>query len=98
MIRQLEAEGRAEASAQQTPYHWAAAYVLMALALAGTAPIRHTASPATARSVDFRLEDRASRVEHIWTARPVADITLVTAHDASLRRALQDRHFIAALV
>ena len=33
VIRQLEAEGRAKASAHQTPYHWAAAYVLMALAL-----------------------------------------------------------------
>jgi AGZA family xanthine/uracil permease-like MFS transporter len=31
-IRQLEAEGRARASAQQTPYHWFAAYTLMALA------------------------------------------------------------------
>jgi adenine/guanine/hypoxanthine permease len=33
VIRQLEAEGRATASANQTPYHWAAAYVLLALAL-----------------------------------------------------------------
>jgi hypothetical protein len=33
VIRQLEAEGRATASANQTPYHWSAAYVLLALAL-----------------------------------------------------------------
>jgi AGZA family xanthine/uracil permease-like MFS transporter len=30
VLRQLEAEGRFEASAGQTPYHWAAAYALMA--------------------------------------------------------------------
>jgi AGZA family xanthine/uracil permease-like MFS transporter len=34
VIRQLEAEGRAPASARQTPYHWSAGYVAMALALA----------------------------------------------------------------
>jgi adenine/guanine/hypoxanthine permease len=34
VIRQLEAEGRAKAATYQTPYHWAGAYVLMALALA----------------------------------------------------------------
>jgi adenine/guanine/hypoxanthine permease len=34
VIRQLEAEGRAQAATYQTPYHWAGAYVLMALALA----------------------------------------------------------------
>jgi AGZA family xanthine/uracil permease-like MFS transporter len=33
VLRQLEAEGRFEASAGQTPYHWAAAYALMALAI-----------------------------------------------------------------
>jgi adenine/guanine/hypoxanthine permease len=33
VIRQLEAEGRAAASARQTPYHWSAGYVAMALAL-----------------------------------------------------------------
>jgi adenine/guanine/hypoxanthine permease len=45
VIRQLEAEGRAKASVHQTPYHWAAGYVLLALALAalyrfGTPPAR----------------------------------------------------------
>ena len=35
VVRQLEAEGRATAATYQTPYHWAGAYVLMALALAG---------------------------------------------------------------
>jgi adenine/guanine/hypoxanthine permease len=30
---QLEADGRAQAAAQQTPYHWSAAYALMAIAL-----------------------------------------------------------------
>jgi adenine/guanine/hypoxanthine permease len=34
VIRQLEAEGRAKAATYQTPYHWAGAYVLMALTLA----------------------------------------------------------------
>jgi AGZA family xanthine/uracil permease-like MFS transporter len=33
VIRQLEAEGRANASAQQTPYHWSGAYLLTTLAL-----------------------------------------------------------------
>jgi adenine/guanine/hypoxanthine permease len=33
VVRQLEAEGRARASAYQTPYHWAVGYVLMSLAL-----------------------------------------------------------------
>jgi AGZA family xanthine/uracil permease-like MFS transporter len=33
VIGQLEAEGRAEAAAQQTPYHWAAAYALTAVSL-----------------------------------------------------------------
>ena len=33
VIRQLEAEGRAEVTSQQTPYHWAGAYALAALAL-----------------------------------------------------------------
>jgi AGZA family xanthine/uracil permease-like MFS transporter len=33
VLRQLEAEGRAAASAGQTPYHWAAAYALMAVAI-----------------------------------------------------------------
>jgi AGZA family xanthine/uracil permease-like MFS transporter len=35
VIRQLEQEGRAQAAARQTPYHWAAAYALMALSLLG---------------------------------------------------------------
>ncbi|MFI5459831.1 MAG: permease [Isosphaerales bacterium] len=35
VIRELKREGRAEASAQQTPYHWSAAYALMALAVLG---------------------------------------------------------------
>ena len=43
VIAQLEAEGRAEASAHQTPYHWAAAYVLTAVAAAGPGPVRHAA-------------------------------------------------------
>ncbi len=33
VLRQLEAEGRLKASAGQTPYHWAAAYALMAVAI-----------------------------------------------------------------
>jgi AGZA family xanthine/uracil permease-like MFS transporter len=33
VLRQLEAEGRREASAGKTPYHWAAAYALMAVAI-----------------------------------------------------------------
>ncbi len=33
VVRQLEAEGRGKATAEQTPYHWAAAYALTALAL-----------------------------------------------------------------
>jgi len=33
VMRELKAEGRAEASAQQTPYHWSAAYALMAVAV-----------------------------------------------------------------
>jgi AGZA family xanthine/uracil permease-like MFS transporter len=33
VVRELEAQGRARASAQQTPYHWSAAYALMALAV-----------------------------------------------------------------
>jgi adenine/guanine/hypoxanthine permease len=33
VIRQLEAEGRAAATAHQTPYHWSAAYILTAFAL-----------------------------------------------------------------
>ena len=39
VIRQLEVEGRAQASANQTPYHWAAAYVLLALALVATSRV-----------------------------------------------------------
>ncbi len=52
VIQQLEAEGRARASANQTPYHWAAAYVLMAVVLValsrfGTLPARgETQAPA----------------------------------------------------
>jgi AGZA family xanthine/uracil permease-like MFS transporter len=34
-IRQLKAEGRYQASTQQTPYHWSATYALMALATLG---------------------------------------------------------------
>ncbi len=33
VIRQLEAEGRAEVTSQQTPYHWAGGYLLTAVAL-----------------------------------------------------------------
>jgi adenine/guanine/hypoxanthine permease len=33
VIRQLESEGKAQVSAQQTPYHWSAAYTLMAVSL-----------------------------------------------------------------
>jgi AGZA family xanthine/uracil permease-like MFS transporter len=33
VIRQLEAEGRGPASVYQTPYHWSAAYLLMAVSL-----------------------------------------------------------------
>jgi AGZA family xanthine/uracil permease-like MFS transporter len=33
VLRQLEVEGRAHAAKYQTPYHWAGAYVLMAIAL-----------------------------------------------------------------
>jgi adenine/guanine/hypoxanthine permease len=44
VIKQLEAEGRAKASARQTPYHWSAAYALMAVAILalgrfGTPPV-----------------------------------------------------------
>ena len=35
VIEELKRDGRAEASAQQTPYHWAAAYLLMAFAVLG---------------------------------------------------------------
>ncbi len=47
VIRQLEAEGRAVASAHQTPYHWSAAYVLTAVILValgrfGKVPARAT--------------------------------------------------------
>ena len=38
VMAQLRAEGRAAAAAYQTPYHWAAAYALMALALAALSP------------------------------------------------------------
>jgi adenine/guanine/hypoxanthine permease len=34
VIKQLNSEGRAAVSAQQTPYHWSAAYALMAVTLA----------------------------------------------------------------
>src|SRR5262249_13622636 len=33
VIGQLRAEGRAEAAAQQTPYHWSAAYAVTAVSL-----------------------------------------------------------------
>jgi AGZA family xanthine/uracil permease-like MFS transporter len=33
VIRQLAVEGKAEVSAQQTPYHWSAAYALLAISL-----------------------------------------------------------------
>jgi len=33
VIAQLKADGRFEATAQQTPYHWSAAYALMAIAM-----------------------------------------------------------------
>ncbi len=47
VITQLEADGRAQAAAQQTPYHWSAAYALMAIALLalgqfGTKPSQDT--------------------------------------------------------
>jgi AGZA family xanthine/uracil permease-like MFS transporter len=35
VINQLKAEGRASVTSQQTPYHWAGAYVLTAIALLG---------------------------------------------------------------
>ncbi len=43
VLRRLEADGKAEATARQTPYHWSAAYLLTAIALLtlgqfGTAP------------------------------------------------------------
>jgi len=45
VIRELKAQGRAEASALQTPYHWSAAYALMAVAVLalsrfGTLPMK----------------------------------------------------------
>jgi len=45
VIRELQLEGRARVAALQTPYHWSAAYVLLAVALValsrfGTAPTR----------------------------------------------------------
>jgi adenine/guanine/hypoxanthine permease len=49
VIRQLEVEGRAKASAYQTPYHWAAGYVLMALALLA---LHRFGSPGTANAME----------------------------------------------
>jgi AGZA family xanthine/uracil permease-like MFS transporter len=51
VMRQLHAEGRAAASAHQTPFHWSAAYVLMAVTLSllsrfGTVPPRAEAGSA----------------------------------------------------
>ena len=44
VIRQLQAEGRAEATAQQTPYHWAGGYAApWPLDAAGSLPIRYAA-------------------------------------------------------
>src|SRR5262249_54253165 len=45
VIEQLKAEGRVVVTSQQTPYHWAGAYVLTAVALVilarfGTVPVR----------------------------------------------------------
>ena len=60
MIRQLEAEGRAKASAYQTPYHWAAAYVLLALALVALCPVRHAAEPSRKSRPAARIADLAS--------------------------------------
>jgi AGZA family xanthine/uracil permease-like MFS transporter len=50
-IRRLEAEGRLDASAHQTPYHWAGAYLAAAVALLaigrfGHAPAAAAADPA----------------------------------------------------
>ncbi len=55
VIRQLEAEGRGQAAAEQTPYHWAAGYVLTAAALAvfsrfGKLPVHAHADRATTES------------------------------------------------
>jgi adenine/guanine/hypoxanthine permease len=55
VIRQLEAEGRAQAATYQTPYHWAGAYVLMALALAalhrfGSPPAREESTSPSSTS------------------------------------------------
>jgi adenine/guanine/hypoxanthine permease len=50
VIAQLKADGRAEATAQQTPYHWSAAYALMAVAILalgrfGTRPAHNKIEP-----------------------------------------------------
>ena len=49
VMRQLQAEGRAEATAQQTPYHWAGGYALLALALLG---LYRFGTPPTAPNVE----------------------------------------------
>jgi AGZA family xanthine/uracil permease-like MFS transporter len=50
VIRQLEVEGKAHVTAQQTPYHWSAAYALLAVSLLafyrfGAAPAAGTVAP-----------------------------------------------------
>ena len=47
VIRQLEAEGRAKASAYQTPYHWAAGLCSDGRRASGPLPVRHAAGSAT---------------------------------------------------
>jgi AGZA family xanthine/uracil permease-like MFS transporter len=46
VMRQLKAEGRAAAAARQTPYHWSAAYALMAVALLGLSRFGRSPDPA----------------------------------------------------
>ena len=78
VIRQLEAEGRAKASAHQTPYHWAAGYVLLAVALValsrfGTTPAADAKAAATSAvdlnssspSIDFFVASNLDGVCHI---------------------------------
>ena len=43
VIRQLEAEGRAEAAARQTPYHWSAGLCADGRRARGPGPLRHLA-------------------------------------------------------
>lgn len=45
VLRQLEQEGRARAAANQTPYHWAAAYAAMAATMIVLGRIGHRPTP-----------------------------------------------------